>query len=97
MATSTDYDAPRRPADEDESLQDLQAGRAAPDQRGAVDDDEGEVAQRLEQSGAEQIDDELTAIVVELQDDEFTCSHCFLVHHKSQLAIPDARVCKDCA
>jgi hypothetical protein len=97
MATSTDYDAPRRPAEEDESQQEMQVRRAAPDQRGTVDDDESQLAQRFEQSGTDQVDDELTAVVVEVQDDEFTCSRCFLVHHRNQLAAPDAKVCKDCA
>ena len=39
--------------------------------------------------------------VVPQLEDEFTCSECFLVHHRSQLAyVDDATglpVCADCA
>ncbi|MDR3116655.1 MAG: DUF4193 domain-containing protein [Bifidobacteriaceae bacterium] len=36
--------------------------------------------------------------VVPPQEDEFTCSQCFLVRHKSQLGKMDGKlsVCKDC-
>jgi hypothetical protein len=37
--------------------------------------------------------------VLPRQEDEFTCSSCFLVHHRSQLASAKngALVCRDCA
>jgi len=38
--------------------------------------------------------------VVPRQEDEFTCSRCFLVHHASQLAYVDDNglpVCTECA
>jgi hypothetical protein len=37
--------------------------------------------------------------VIPRQADEFTCSTCFLVHHRSQLAkeTADGPVCRDCA
>jgi hypothetical protein len=33
------------------------------------------------------------------QQDEFTCTQCFLVHHRSQLAVwkKDQPVCSECA
>jgi hypothetical protein len=37
--------------------------------------------------------------VVPKQADEFTCSRCFLVHHRSQLAkeVKGQPVCRECA
>ena len=43
---------------------------------------------------------EMTVHVVPRQEDEFTCSQCFLVHHASQLDHVDANgapVCTECA
>ncbi|MDH5277527.1 MAG: DUF4193 domain-containing protein, partial [Actinomycetota bacterium] len=43
--------------------------------------------------------EELTVRVTPRQADEFTCSRCFLVHHRSQLAkqVKGKPVCRDCA
>jgi hypothetical protein len=37
--------------------------------------------------------------VVPMQEDEFTCSCCFLIHHRSQRAVRRRGrwVCRDCA
>jgi hypothetical protein len=35
--------------------------------------------------------------VLPRQADEFTCTSCFLVHHRSQLADVHRAVCSDCA
>ncbi|WP_239393978.1 DUF4193 family protein, partial [Frankia sp. CiP3] len=35
--------------------------------------------------------------VLPRQADEFTCTSCFLVHHRSQLADARRTVCSDCA
>jgi hypothetical protein len=37
--------------------------------------------------------------VLPKQEDEFTCSRCFLVHHRTRLAATrgDQLVCRDCA
>ena len=45
------------------------------------------------------IDEELAVRVLSQQGDEFTCSHCFLVHHRSQHASDtgDQLVCTECA
>jgi hypothetical protein len=43
--------------------------------------------------------EELTVRVLPKQDDEFTCSSCFLVHHRSRLARHrnGQFICRDCA
>ena len=44
-------------------------------------------------------DEELSVRVLPRQADEFTCSRCFLVHHRSQLAseVGGQPVCRECA
>jgi hypothetical protein len=100
MATSTDYDAPRRPIvdlDED-SLEELKARRAAT-QSATVDVDEAEAAEGFELPGADLSDEELTVAVVPMRGDEFRCSRCFLVHHRSQLATrrQGQDICRECS
>ena len=97
----TDYDAPRRTETDDvseDSLEELKARRneAA---SAVVDVDESESAESFELPGADLSGEELSVRVIPKQADEFTCSSCFLVHHRSQLA--DSRggqpVCRECA
>jgi Domain of unknown function (DUF4193) len=97
----TDYDAPRRTETDDvseDSLEELKARRneAA---SAVVDVDESESAENFELPGADLSGEELSVRVIPKQADEFTCSSCFLVHHRSQLA--DNRggqpVCRECA
>lgn len=97
---ATDYDAPRK-QDEDlreDSLEQLKARRNS-EQSGQVDEDEVEAAEGFELPGADLSNVELSINVVPAQDDEFTCSQCFLVHHRSQLAFEEdgQPVCSDCA
>jgi len=97
---ATDYDTPRKTDDDlnEDSLEELKARRA--DLAAAtVDVDEAELAENLELPGADLSNEELTYRVVPKQADEFTCSRCFLVHHRSQLAkqVNGQPVCRDCA
>jgi len=97
---ATDYDAPRRSeADElaEDSLEELKARRNDP-QSAIVDIDE-ETAENFELPGADLSGEELTVKVLPKQADEFTCSRCFLVHHRSQLAETrdNQYVCRECA
>jgi len=97
---ATDYDAPRK-TDEDlgeDSLQELQA-RRSDKSSGIVDEDEIEAAEGFELPGAELSGEELSVRVLPRQADDFTCSRCFLVHHRSQLAYEkDGQlVCTECA
>jgi hypothetical protein len=95
MAT-TDYDAPRTAAVEEDSLEELQARRSSP-RAGAVDVDEAELAEAFELPGADQLDEELSVTVVPMQSDEFRCSRCYLVRHRNQRAVAEIDVCRDCA
>ncbi len=97
---ATDYDAPRKTDDElnEDSLEELKARRADKNS-GKVDEDEAEAAEGFELPGADLSNEELSVRVLPRQADEFTCSSCFLVHHRSQLASDknNQAICKECA
>jgi hypothetical protein len=97
---ATDYDSPRKTDDEsgEESLQELQTRRADASS-GSIDVDESDLAESLELPGADLSDEELSVRVIPPQADEFTCSRCFLVHHRSQRASKgdDQQICLECA
>ena len=83
---ATDYDAPRRTETDDvseDSLEELKARRN----------------EALELPGADLSGEELSVRVVPKQADEFTCSSCFLVQHRSRLASEKngVMICTDCA
>ena len=96
---ATDYDAPRKTDEElsADSLEEL-LGRVKT-KAGGVDEDETEIAESLELPGADLSNEALTVQVVPKREDEFTCSSCFLVHHRSQLASEKNGVfiCTECA
>ncbi|WP_344606755.1 DUF4193 domain-containing protein [Sporichthya brevicatena] len=97
---ATDYDAPRKTDDElgEDSIEELKSRRV---DKGAstVDVDEADLAESLELPGADLSGEELSVRVLPRQADEFTCSSCFLVHHRSQLASEKNGqfICRDCA
>lgn len=97
---ATDYDAPRKTDEEinEDSIEELKA-RRMDKSSGVVDVDETELAESLELPGADLSNEELAVRVLPRQADEFTCSRCFLVHHRSQLARQRGHtlVCRDCA
>jgi hypothetical protein len=97
---ATDYDSPRKTDDElsEDSLQELQARRMDKSST-TIDMDPDDVAESLELPGADLSNEELMVHVIPRRADEFTCSSCFLVHHRSQLAeTRDGRlVCRECA
>jgi hypothetical protein len=97
---ATDYDAPRREEVDlgEDSLEELKARRV--DALSAiVVVDEADVAESFELPGADLADEELTVKVLPMQADEFRCSRCFLVHHRSQLAAErnGEMICRECA
>ena len=96
---ATDYDTPRKTDEElhEESLEELKARRAEA-QSGQVDLDEEE-AENVELPGADLSGEELSVRVVPKQEDEFTCSRCFLVSHVSNIAKGTGAnaICRDCA
>lgn len=97
---ATDYDSPRKTDDDltEDSLQELQA-RRMDQSSNTVDIDPDEAAEGLELPGADLSGEELAIRVIPRQADEFTCSRCFLVHHRSQLASEKngQMICRECA
>lgn len=84
---ATDYDAPRK-SESDPASEPLEELQTAP---GAVrtadaDVDEADTAEGIELPGADLSGLELTVEIVPPQKDEFVCSNCFLVRHRSQVA-----------
>jgi len=102
MAITTDYDAPRRSAlDEEaetESLDALATAAKTAAQSPDVDLEESDTAEGIDLPGADLSGEVLTMPVVPQQADEFTCTSCFLVHHRSRIAAHTAGrlVCIDC-
>ncbi|RNI18373.1 DUF4193 domain-containing protein [Flexivirga caeni] len=97
---ATDYDAPRKSDDdlENDSIEELKA-RRNDKSTSNVDVDETEQAEGFELPGADLSGEQLSVQVIPRQADEFTCSKCFLVHHRSQLAKEEGGlpVCTECA
>ena len=97
---ATDYDAPRKTDDDisEDSIEELKS-RRSDHQSSNVDVDETEAAEGFELPGADLSGEEMSVRVLPRQSDEFTCSSCFLVHHRSQFAAdtPAGPVCRECA
>jgi hypothetical protein len=97
---ATDYDAPRKTDDElsEDSIEELKA-RRVDKSSSSVDVDETEQAEGFELPGADLSGEELSVRVIPRQADEFTCTECYLVHHRSQLASEKGgkMVCRECA
>src|SRR5699024_12835679 len=84
---ATDYDAPRKTDDElsEDSIEELKTRRNEATSSN-VDVDETEMAEGFELPGADLSGEEMSGRGGPRQADEFTCTSCFLVHHRSQLA-----------
>jgi Domain of unknown function (DUF4193) len=99
MATTTDYDAPRvTDADaQDKSLRGLTPSLQAA-VTPVVDEDPNDV-HYFELPGADLSGEELSVTVIPQRADEFTCSSCFLVQHRSRMrgSSSGLPVCADCA
>jgi hypothetical protein len=97
---ATDYDAPRRDEVDlgEDSLEELKSRRVDA-QSAIVDVDDTDASENFELPGADLADEELTVKVLPMQADEFRCSRCFLVHHRSQLAVErnGELICRECA
>ena len=97
---ATDYDAPRKTDDDlsEDSIEELKA-RRVDKSASSVDVDETEQAEGFELPGADLSGEELSVRVIPKQADEFTCTECYLVHHRSQLASDKGgkMVCRECA
>lgn len=94
---ATDYDAPRRRMDDEieaDSLEGLKAAEVA----GSSMDDKGEIVDSFELPAQDLSGEELNVTVIPRQEDEFTCSSCFLVQKKNRLAYQEGNtaICLDC-
>ncbi|MBS4726971.1 DUF4193 domain-containing protein [Mycobacterium sp. SM1] len=98
---ATDYDSLRHTEIDDTyeySIEVLKAhhGETGPD---VGDIDEVESVEPFEPPGADLSGEELAVRVIPKRPDEFTCSNCFLVYHRSRLAreTNGVTICADCA
>jgi hypothetical protein len=80
------------PAGEVESIQDILQKQEDTDDD-TPDEDDAVLATITKDEKLEPIDTR----VVPIQATEFTCSRCFLVKHRSQLADRKRMLCRDCA
>lgn len=97
---ATDYDASRKSEDEqkEESLEARRLTSGEQDKTsGKLDVDEAELAESYELPGADLSAETLSIEVTPKQDDEFTCTGCFLVQHESRREAPGVDLCRDCA
>ena len=97
---ATDYDAPRRDEVEigEDSIEELKSRRSDA-QSASVDVDEPDPSDNFELPGADLADEELSVKVLPMQADEFRCSRCFLVQHRSRLLVhhDGQDICRDCS
>ncbi len=94
--TITDYDAPRRPTIDlgTDSIEEIKVRAATKSPTADVVETDSEV---FELPGADLSGEELTVTVVPMLNDEFRCSRCFLVRHRSQRARAGDDLCLECA
>jgi hypothetical protein len=96
---ATDYDTSRKTDDDPgtDNIEEL-GTRRTQTAVGLADLDEGD-QEPIDLPGADLSGEELTVKVLPRQPDEFTCTGCFLVIHRSRLArhTHNEAVCQDCA
>jgi hypothetical protein len=100
MATRSDYDTRRvsHAQDPDTSALRELAPTLPASSTTAADDDPNDVV-FFELPGADLSGEELSVTVIPQRTDEFTCSSCFLVQHRSRLRRSSSGlpICADCA
>jgi hypothetical protein len=90
---ATDYDAPRKSDDDNESIEVLK--ERVPDKLGSsVDIDEADAADAF--AVIPDVVEDLDVVILPPQDDEFTCSECFIVKHHSMLSAKKGKYGKQC-
>lgn len=95
---ATDYDAPRGVEDDEgDGLKSLRTN-ARSGRDDAIDVDDSDLSD-VELPGADLSEESLEIRVMPEQADEFTCSRCLLVRHRSQYERQDqtGAICHDCA
>ena len=95
---ATDYDAPRKRA-EDELETDSLEGLKAAEVAGSSMDDDGEIVEPFEPPLQDLSGEELNVEVQPRQDNDFTCASCYLGQKKKRLAYETEdgqKICLDC-
>ncbi|MCV7198660.1 DUF4193 domain-containing protein [Mycobacterium angelicum] len=99
MSTVSDYDA-RRVSDADQGDKSVmrELSPNLPKLTTAVIDDDPNDAPFFDLPGADLSGEELTVAVIPQRSDEFTCSCCYLVQHRSRLRSSSGgrMICADC-
>lgn len=96
---ATDYDAPRRRADDELETDSLEGLKAAEGSSSPMDDD-GEIVEPFELPAQDLSGEELNVTVVPRRSNEFTCASCFLVQRNNRIShVEDdgSIICLDCA
>lgn len=95
---ATDYDAPRRRAEDEIETDSLEGLKAAEAPSNGMDED-GEIVEAFEPPSIDLTGEELNVEVVPRREDEFTCSICFLVQKNVRKSHEEdgQPVCLDCA
>ncbi len=98
MATASDYDV-RRVSDMESQDKSPLRELASPGATTAVVDEDPNDVHFFELPGADLSGEEFSEAVIPQRADEFTCSSCFLVQHRSRLRGSNGGlpVCADCA
>lgn len=96
---ATDYDAPRRRAEDEIETDSLEGLKAAENITNDMDDD-GEIVEPFDLPNMDISGEELNVTVIPRRSNEFTCSICYLVQNNNRIDhVEDdgSPVCKDCA
>jgi hypothetical protein len=90
---ATDYDAPRKADDDTESLEAIKERGPVKAASDTEDIDAGDSF-----SIPDVVSEDLEVVVLPPQDDEFTCSNCFIVKHRSLVArkTKNGPICSEC-
>jgi Domain of unknown function (DUF4193) len=99
MANSSDYDARRVPDEAQDTSALRELAPTLPGSTTAVVDEDPNDVLFFELPGADLSGEELSVTVIPQRNDEFTCSSCFLVQHRSRLRSSGSGlpICADCA
>lgn len=96
---ATDHDAPSRTVHDDSDTRIDELGGLFPVAGPAsIDADELRAADAFDLPGADLSSEEISVEILQAQADEFTCASCFLVRHRSQIALDTngQLYCMDC-
>lgn len=90
---ATDYDAPRKADDDTESIEAIKERVPA---KSASDIESDDSADSF--AIPDVVSEDLEVVVLPPQDDEFTCSNCFIVKHRSLVSrkTKNGPICTEC-